>query len=168
MNSKILKLIEERLLIGERRYGHQNITADGRDFEKEALEEAFEETFQEATEEVTKDDTDKPTPKPEPPPNGISVLEPDPQIRETLIYDPNDTEGIYRIGDPGTRVVDQEEGPQGPGTSRWNYFDYDGLSGFMSPDNTDGGFQMYEKVNGKVTGRAKQFPGRSFANPIED
>ena len=42
MNSKILKLIEQRLLIGEKRYGHQNITTDGRDFEKEALEEALD------------------------------------------------------------------------------------------------------------------------------
>ena len=157
-----------QIQIDHDRYFSVGVEREKEEKVKEALEEAFEETFQEATEEVTKDDTDKPTPKPEPPPNGISVLEPDPQIRETLIYDPNDTEGIYRIGDPGTRVVDQEEGPQGPGTSRWNYFDYDGLSGFMSPDNTDGGFQMYEKVNGKVTGRAKQFPGRSFANPIED
>ena len=38
MNKKILKLIEHRLLVGERKYGHQHIVNDGRDFLKEALE----------------------------------------------------------------------------------------------------------------------------------
>ena len=42
MNKKILKLIEQRLLIGEKKYGHQNITNDGRDFVKESLEEALD------------------------------------------------------------------------------------------------------------------------------
>ena len=42
MNNKILKLIEERLLIGERKYGHENVINDGRDFEREALEEALD------------------------------------------------------------------------------------------------------------------------------
>ena len=42
MNKKILELIEERLLVGERKYGHQNITNDGRDFLKEALEEVLD------------------------------------------------------------------------------------------------------------------------------
>ena len=42
MNKKILKLIEKRLLIGERKYGHQNIINDGRDFLKESLEEALD------------------------------------------------------------------------------------------------------------------------------
>tara|TARA_A100001011_G_scaffold135564_1_gene142975 strand:- start:13183 stop:13413 length:231 start_codon:yes stop_codon:yes gene_type:complete len=42
MNSRILKLIEERLLLGERKYGHQNIKSDGRDFELEALEEILD------------------------------------------------------------------------------------------------------------------------------
>ena len=42
MNKKILKLIEQRLLIGEKKYGHQNITNDGRDFLKESLEEALD------------------------------------------------------------------------------------------------------------------------------
>lgn len=42
MNKKILNLIEERLLVGERRYGHENVANDGRDFEKEALEEALD------------------------------------------------------------------------------------------------------------------------------
>ncbi len=42
MNEKILKLIKERLLVGERRYGNENVAADGRDFEKEALEEALD------------------------------------------------------------------------------------------------------------------------------
>ena len=42
MNKKILKLIEQRLLIGEKKYGHQNIVNDGRDFLKESLEEALD------------------------------------------------------------------------------------------------------------------------------
>ena len=42
MNRKILKLIEKRLLIGERKYGHQNIINDGRNFLKESLEEALD------------------------------------------------------------------------------------------------------------------------------
>lgn len=42
MNKKILKLIEERLLIGEQKYGNENVTKDGRDFVKESLEEALD------------------------------------------------------------------------------------------------------------------------------
>ena len=42
MNKKILKLIKERLAVGEKRYGKENITSDGRDFVQEALEEALD------------------------------------------------------------------------------------------------------------------------------
>ena len=42
MNNKILKLIENRPLIGEQKYGHENITNDGRNFLKESLEEALD------------------------------------------------------------------------------------------------------------------------------
>ena len=42
MNKKILKLIEQRLLIGEKKYGNENVTNDGRDFVKESLEEALD------------------------------------------------------------------------------------------------------------------------------
>lgn len=42
MNKKILKLIEERLELGERKYGNENIPSDGRDFVKESLEEALD------------------------------------------------------------------------------------------------------------------------------
>ena len=42
MNQKILKLIEQRLLIGEKKYGNENVTNDGRDFLKESLEEALD------------------------------------------------------------------------------------------------------------------------------
>ena len=42
MNKQILKLIEERLLIGEKKYGNENVTNDGRDFLKESLEEALD------------------------------------------------------------------------------------------------------------------------------
>ena len=42
MNIKILDLIEERLLIGERKYGNENVINDGRDFLQEALEEALD------------------------------------------------------------------------------------------------------------------------------
>ena len=42
MNIKILDLIEERLVIGERKYGNENVINDGRDFIQEALEEALD------------------------------------------------------------------------------------------------------------------------------
>ena len=42
MNIKILDLIEERLIIGERKYGNENVIDDGRDFVQEALEEALD------------------------------------------------------------------------------------------------------------------------------
>ena len=42
MNIKILDLIEERLIIGERKYGNENVVNDGRDFVQEALEEALD------------------------------------------------------------------------------------------------------------------------------
>ena len=42
MNIKILELIEERLVIGERKYGNENVIDDGRDFIQEALEEALD------------------------------------------------------------------------------------------------------------------------------
>ena len=42
MNIEILDLIEERLLIGERKYGNENVITDGRDFIQEALEEALD------------------------------------------------------------------------------------------------------------------------------
>ena len=42
MNIEILDLIEERLVIGERKYGNENVINDGRDFIQEALEEALD------------------------------------------------------------------------------------------------------------------------------
>ena len=42
MNKEILKLIEDRLLIGEKKYGSENVATDGRDFVKESLEEALD------------------------------------------------------------------------------------------------------------------------------
>ena len=42
MNKKILKLIEQRLEKGERSYGKENISSDGRDFVQESLEEALD------------------------------------------------------------------------------------------------------------------------------
>ena len=42
MNIEILNLIEERLIIGERKYGNENVINDGRDFLKESLEEALD------------------------------------------------------------------------------------------------------------------------------
>ena len=41
MNKKILNLIEQRLAKGEKRYGKENISSDGRDFVQEALEESL-------------------------------------------------------------------------------------------------------------------------------
>ena len=42
MNNKILDLIGKRLIKGEKKYGHENVADDGRDFKKEALEEALD------------------------------------------------------------------------------------------------------------------------------
>ena len=42
MNNKILKLIKQRLLIGEKKYGNENVINDGRNFIKESLEEALD------------------------------------------------------------------------------------------------------------------------------
>ena len=42
MNSKLLKLIEQRLEKGEKSYGKENISSDGRDFVQESLEEALD------------------------------------------------------------------------------------------------------------------------------
>jgi len=42
MNIEILNLIEERLIIGERKNGNENVINDGRDFIQEALEEALD------------------------------------------------------------------------------------------------------------------------------
>ena len=42
MNIEILDLIEERLVVGERKYGNENVINDGRDFIQEALEDALD------------------------------------------------------------------------------------------------------------------------------
>jgi hypothetical protein len=42
MNNQILDLIGKRLIKGERKYGHENVLSDGRDFLKESLEEALD------------------------------------------------------------------------------------------------------------------------------
>ena len=42
MNERILKLIQERLEVGQRKYGHENVETDDRDFIVEALEEALD------------------------------------------------------------------------------------------------------------------------------
>ena len=42
MNERILKMIQKRLEVGERKYGHENIENDGRNFTTEALEEALD------------------------------------------------------------------------------------------------------------------------------
>ena len=42
MNQKILKLVEERLEEGKRKYGHENVETDGRNFVVEALEEILD------------------------------------------------------------------------------------------------------------------------------
>ena len=42
MNNKILKLIEQRLKKGEKSYGKENISSDGRNFLQESLEEALD------------------------------------------------------------------------------------------------------------------------------
>jgi hypothetical protein len=42
MNDKIIKLLKERLDIGAKKYGHENIISDDRDFTQEALEEVLD------------------------------------------------------------------------------------------------------------------------------
>ena len=42
MNERILDLIGKRLIIGEKKYGKENILSDGRNFLKESLEEALD------------------------------------------------------------------------------------------------------------------------------
>ena len=42
MNERILKMIQKRLEVGERKYGHENVENDGRNFTTEALEEALD------------------------------------------------------------------------------------------------------------------------------
>ena len=42
INSQILDLIGKRLIKGEKKYGHENVINDGRDFTNEALEEALD------------------------------------------------------------------------------------------------------------------------------
>ena len=42
MNERILKMIQKRLEVGQRKYGHENVENDGRNFTTEALEEALD------------------------------------------------------------------------------------------------------------------------------
>ena len=42
VNERILKLIKKRLEIGQKKYGHENVETDGRDFIVEALEEILD------------------------------------------------------------------------------------------------------------------------------
>ena len=42
MNDKIIKLVRERLEIGAKKYGHENVVSNDRDFIKEALEEVLD------------------------------------------------------------------------------------------------------------------------------
>ena len=42
INLQILDLVGKRLIKGERKYGHENVINDGRDFTNEALEEALD------------------------------------------------------------------------------------------------------------------------------
>ena len=42
MNDKIIELIRERLEIGAKKYGRENIASDDRDFIQESLEEVLD------------------------------------------------------------------------------------------------------------------------------
>ena len=42
MNKQIVRLVEHRLEFGAKKYGKENMTSDGRDFENEALEEILD------------------------------------------------------------------------------------------------------------------------------
>lgn len=41
-NERILDLVKKRLELGKKRYGHDNIISDGRNFELEAYEEILD------------------------------------------------------------------------------------------------------------------------------
>ena len=49
MNNRILDPIEERLELGQKKYGHENVEKDGRNFTIEALEEILEPIAREAS-----------------------------------------------------------------------------------------------------------------------
>ena len=42
INNQIIELVRERLEIGAKKYGHENVVADDRDFIQEALEEVLD------------------------------------------------------------------------------------------------------------------------------
>ena len=42
INEKIIELVRERLEIGAKKYGHENVVSGDRDFIKEALEEVLD------------------------------------------------------------------------------------------------------------------------------
>ena len=42
MNDQIIEVFRERLEIGAKKYGHENVVSDDRDFIKEALEEVLD------------------------------------------------------------------------------------------------------------------------------
>ena len=42
MNDKIIELVRERLEIGAKKYGHENVVSNDRDFIKAALEEVLD------------------------------------------------------------------------------------------------------------------------------
>ena len=42
MNDKIIELVRERLELGAKKYGHENIVSDDRDFIQESLEEILD------------------------------------------------------------------------------------------------------------------------------
>lgn len=42
MNDQIIKMIQDRLNLGSKKYGKENIASDGRDFVQEALEECLD------------------------------------------------------------------------------------------------------------------------------
>ena len=42
INDQIIELVRERLEIGAKKYGHENVVSDDRDFIKEALEEVLD------------------------------------------------------------------------------------------------------------------------------
>ena len=86
---------------------------------------------------------------PYPPPAQTIILEPDDQIKDTIYFDPADTDSYHRIGDSNTSF----------NIGGTTLFEYDNLDDFMNPDKTlDVNRSVFEER--QTLGRATRFPGR--------
>jgi hypothetical protein len=127
-----------------------SLDADTEEKLKTAMEEAFEELWGGATETATDDPPDEPLEYAAPPPAPLTVIEPEDQILNPIIYDPADEDSYHRIGDSNTSVVDELSGPQ---DNIYELFQYDNLDQFMSSD-------ALEVDTSVFNAKAKKFPNR--------